>query len=80
MRSYLELDMYASLTVHTDVTIALGREELLRFDEILRVSIELILIPSNLRLSSLLRQGISPKKSIKKLGLSKGAYSPTHVS
>jgi len=50
LRSYLELDMYASLTVHTDVTIALGRDELLRFGEILQVNIELILTPLNLHL------------------------------
>jgi hypothetical protein len=38
LRSYLELDMYASLTVHTDVTIALAKEELLRFNDVLQVS------------------------------------------
>ena len=31
MRSYLELDMYASLTVHTESTIRDGREELLTY-------------------------------------------------
>lgn len=30
--------MYASLTVHTDVTIALAKEELLRFNDVLQVS------------------------------------------
>jgi len=38
LRSYLELDMCAELTVHTDGTISSGEEELLRFGELLRVS------------------------------------------
>jgi hypothetical protein len=40
MRSYLELDMYASLTVHTESTIKKGREELLTFEKLLHVHVE----------------------------------------
>ncbi|KAF9537471.1 hypothetical protein CPC08DRAFT_651734 [Agrocybe pediades] len=36
IRSYLELDMYASLTVHTDRTIAAGREELQKYNTLLQ--------------------------------------------
>lgn len=39
IRSYLELDMYASLTVHTDTMLAAGRKEMLIFDKLLKVSI-----------------------------------------
>lgn len=35
--SYLELDMYASLTIHTEVTLSAGREELLRYSDLIRV-------------------------------------------
>ncbi|KAF8812136.1 hypothetical protein BYT27DRAFT_7221243 [Phlegmacium glaucopus] len=35
MRSYLELDMYTSLTVHTESTLAAGRAEILVFEELL---------------------------------------------
>lgn len=38
IRSYLELDMYVSLTVHTESTIAAGRAELLVFERLLHVS------------------------------------------
>ena len=37
IRSYLELDMYASLTIHTEVTLAAGREELLRYSDLIKV-------------------------------------------
>ena len=37
LRSYLELDMHASLTVHTDRTISSGKEELLLFNAVLQV-------------------------------------------
>ncbi|KAF6755026.1 hypothetical protein DFP72DRAFT_1068157 [Ephemerocybe angulata] len=33
-RSYLELDMWTSLVVHTEVTLRMGREEMLRFEAI----------------------------------------------
>ncbi|KAF4612582.1 hypothetical protein D9613_012725 [Agrocybe pediades] len=36
LRSYLELDMYASLTIHTTSTIAAGRMELLTYDKLLK--------------------------------------------
>ncbi|KJA13371.1 hypothetical protein HYPSUDRAFT_151670 [Hypholoma sublateritium FD-334 SS-4] len=36
MRSYLELDMYASLTVHTESTISAGREEMKTYDRLLK--------------------------------------------
>ncbi|KAJ3505987.1 hypothetical protein NLJ89_g7124 [Agrocybe chaxingu] len=36
MRSYLELDMFASLTVHTERTLADGQLELRRFEEFLK--------------------------------------------
>ncbi|KAF9480048.1 hypothetical protein BDN70DRAFT_878082 [Pholiota conissans] len=36
MRSYLELDMYASLTVHNETTIAAGKMELLTFEQCLK--------------------------------------------
>lgn len=38
MRSYLELDMYTSLIVHTESTLAAGRAELLAFEELLHVT------------------------------------------
>jgi hypothetical protein len=37
IRSYLELDMFASLTVHTEVTITAGREELQRYSDLIKV-------------------------------------------
>lgn len=37
MRSYLELDMYASLTMHTEATLVKGQEELVTFDKALQV-------------------------------------------
>jgi hypothetical protein len=36
LRSYLELDMYVGLQVHTSKTIAAGRCELLCFDSIMK--------------------------------------------
>jgi hypothetical protein len=38
LRSHLELDMYASLTVHTEETMGAGRKELLVFGDLLDVS------------------------------------------
>lgn len=38
MRSYLELDMYASLTMHTEATLATGRAELKTYDSLVQVS------------------------------------------
>ncbi len=38
MRSYLELDMYASLTIHTDATLSAGRAELQRYNTLVQVS------------------------------------------
>jgi hypothetical protein len=38
LRSYIELDMYASLEVHTAQTIADGRAELQNFSKLLTVS------------------------------------------
>ena len=37
MRSYLELDMYASLTTHTEATLVKGQEELVIFNNALKV-------------------------------------------
>jgi len=37
IRSYLELDMYASLTLHTETTLAAGREELQRYSDLIKV-------------------------------------------
>jgi hypothetical protein len=54
--SYLELDMYASLTVHTDVTIELGKAEFLRFDEVLQVSAWITVVTkTNLLINIILR-------------------------
>ncbi|KAF9470163.1 hypothetical protein BDN70DRAFT_821696, partial [Pholiota conissans] len=36
MRSYLELDMYASLTMQTDQTLEAGRKEMLKFNTLLK--------------------------------------------
>ncbi|KAF8152414.1 hypothetical protein B0H34DRAFT_861710 [Crassisporium funariophilum] len=36
MRNYLELDMYASLTMHTEATLAAGREELQTYDSLIQ--------------------------------------------
>jgi hypothetical protein len=38
MRSYLELDMYASLTIHTEATLAAGRAELHTYNSLVQVS------------------------------------------
>jgi len=37
LRSYLELDMFAGLEVHTTKTIAAGRRELLQFSSLIEV-------------------------------------------
>ncbi|KAJ6611518.1 hypothetical protein B0H10DRAFT_2165819 [Mycena sp. CBHHK59/15] len=37
LRSYLELDMYVALQIHTSETIAAGRRELLIFDSLMKV-------------------------------------------
>ena len=37
VRSYVELDLYASLTMHTESTIAAGRAELLKYDGLIQV-------------------------------------------
>jgi len=37
LRSYLELDMYASLTVHTEETLDAMEAELLRFGDLVQV-------------------------------------------
>jgi len=39
LRSYLELDMYAALEVHTTETITAGRQELLKFSLLIQVRI-----------------------------------------
>ena len=47
LRSYVNLDMYASLEVHTASTIVAGRKELLRFSRLLKVRIILVCDPLN---------------------------------
>ena len=37
LRSYLNLDMWVSMEVHTDDTIKEGRKELLRFSKLINV-------------------------------------------
>jgi hypothetical protein len=37
IHSYLELDMYASLTLHMETTLAAGREELQRYSDLIKV-------------------------------------------
>jgi len=37
LRSYLEIDMYASFEVHTEETIAAGRKALLKFSSLMKV-------------------------------------------
>jgi hypothetical protein len=37
IRSYLELDMFAYLTIHTEVTLSAGREELQRYGDLIKV-------------------------------------------
>ncbi|KAJ7260762.1 hypothetical protein C8J57DRAFT_1072259 [Mycena rebaudengoi] len=44
LRSYLELDMYVGLQVHTSRTIAAGRRELLRFDSTMKACHKLTLL------------------------------------
>lgn len=39
MRSYLELDMFTSLTLQTETTLRLGQEELIRFEQRLKANI-----------------------------------------
>jgi len=75
--------MYASLTVHTDVTIAEGRNELLRFGEVLQVSVKSSISSVRVCLLSLCWsrfEGVSHQESTEDLGFSEGAYSPTLVS
>ena len=38
IRIYLELDMRAALTTHTEVTIAEGKKEMLNFKQLVKVS------------------------------------------
>jgi len=49
IQSYLKLDMFTSLTVQTELTIAAGEAEILRFEEVLRVRF-------NFHISSLLTE------------------------
>ena len=49
IRSYLKLDMFTSLTVQTELTIATGEAELLWFEEVLHVHF-------NFHISSLLTE------------------------
>lgn len=44
IRSYLELDMWTSLEVHTTETIAAGRQAVLRFSDIIKVSKHIIIL------------------------------------
>jgi len=37
IRSYLELDMYASLIIHMETTLAAGQEELQHYGELIKV-------------------------------------------
>jgi hypothetical protein len=37
IQSYLELDMYASLTTHTETTLATGQEELQQYSDLIKV-------------------------------------------
>ena len=67
LRSYLELDMYASLTVHTDVTLKLGKEEFLRFDETLRVSAWTTAGTVNALISIVLRNTVKP--TLRRIGI-----------
>ena len=39
LRCYIEVDLYASLEVHTDRTIAAGREKLTHFYELVKVGL-----------------------------------------
>ena len=73
--------MYASLTVHTDVTLALGRDELLRFEGILQVCcyVKFYECAPNVFRRCCLSLGISPRKSRKEVGFPKGAFTSTHV-
>ena len=42
IRAYLEMDMYMSLTVHTEETLEAAEKQLLRFGEVMQVSSNLI--------------------------------------
>lgn len=41
IRSYIEIDMYAALEVHTEDTIAAGEKELRKFAELIKVSLHI---------------------------------------
>ena len=41
-RSFLEIDMYASMIVHTEDTIASGRAEVLKFARLLEVRLKAV--------------------------------------
>jgi hypothetical protein len=51
-RSFLEIDMYASMTVHTEDTIASGRAEVLKFARLLEVSLKPLSLLFRLKFSS----------------------------
>lgn len=46
LRSYLELDMFSSLTVQTETTISDGENEFKRFEELVHVRVEFVNIYS----------------------------------
>lgn len=39
LRCYVEINLYASLEVHTDQTIAMGREKVAQFYELMKVGL-----------------------------------------
>jgi len=46
LRCFIEVDIYASLEVHTEETIALGRAKLTHFYELMNVSPLFIIVPT----------------------------------
>ena len=48
LRSYLVIDMYAALEVHTEDTIAAGRAEILTFSALMKVMMLFFFLSANL--------------------------------
>jgi hypothetical protein len=81
IRSYLELDMFASLTIHTEVTLSAGREELQRYSDLIKVlfnSLFRILCDWALGFSCIIFLGTSTTLSgVQVLELPESTYSQT---
>lgn len=79
MRSYLEMDMYASLRSHSEVTIAMGRAELRVFEKEMKVSLSLHSVLSNLLANEACKGIRAIKPEYEGLELSQDSHSLAYV-